>query len=335
MKWIEAAFAVLLIIFSLTVCVSAHSPVLTVGDSGIDDAIHIDDPFKSWAYYGTFADAGSVSYYEFDLESGDRLWFSVFTPQKDAVYPEAVIIGPGIENTGELPDGVVVLENNGYIVVPGESPDMPDYEPFTPAANYQWLKYEYFAEVPGTYYIAMVNEGTGPGSFGLAVGYLEEFTISEWGLIPISIANVRIWEGNSPAFVIGFPLLVVIFGLLYLMRFKKKPVRMNPETILGASGGLLYLAGSAFMLIQALMALYKTGFEASFGVTMIFILIPLILGILILRYMVKPAKYKAIKLLVLGAVGLVVWAGYVIGPILVILSGVMILFDKKGGAKQP
>ena len=335
MKWIEAAFAVLLIIFSLTTCVSAHSPVISGGNGGIDTAVHIDDPLKSWAFYGTFADAGSVSYYEFDLEKGDRLWFSVFTPEKDAVYPEAVIIGPGIESTGELPADVVVLENDGYIVVPGESPDIPDYEPFTPAANYLWLKYEYIAEVPGTYYIAMVNKGTGPGNYGLAVGYLEEFTISEWGLIPISTANVRIWEGNSPVFVVGFPLLVVIFGLLYLVRFKKETVRMNPETILGASGGLLYIGGSVFMLIQALMALYKTGFEATFGVTAIFILIPLILGALILRYMVKPVKHQAIKLLVLGAVGLVVWAGYIIGPILVILSGVMILFEKRGRAKQP
>jgi len=110
---------------------------------------------------------------------------------------------------------------------------------------------------------------------------------------------------------------------------------MDPETILGASGGLLYIGGSVFMLIQALMALYKTGFETTFGVTAIFILIPLILGALILRYMVKPVKHQAIKLLVLGAVGLVVWAGYIIGPILVILSGVMILFEKRGRAKQP
>jgi len=330
-----AALAVILIILSLASCAAAHVPQITGANEGIQNAVHIDDPYKSWAFYGTFQNAGSIAYYQFTLETGDRLWFSVFTPQKDVVSPEAVIIGPGIENTGKLPAGVVVLENDGYIVVSGESPDHPEYEPFTPAANYQRLKYEYIAEAPGTYFIAMVNSGTGAGSYGLAVGYKEEFTLPEWVMIPISIAGIRIWEGNSPAFVIGFPLLIVIFGLLYLMRFKKEPVRMNPETILGASGGLLYLAGSAFMLIQALMALYKTGFEATFGVTAVFILIPLILGALILRFMVKPAKHQAIKLLVLGTVGLVVWAGYVIGSILVILSGVMILFEKKGRAKQP
>ncbi len=335
MKWIEAAFAVLLIIFSLTVCVSAHAPVITVGDEGIDNAVHIDDPLKSWAFYGTFENAGSVSYYEFYLETGDRLWFSVFTPQKDVIYPEVVLIGPGIQSTGELPEGVVVLENNGYIIITGESPDKPDYEPFTPASNYQWLKYEHIAEVPGTYYIAMVNNGTGPGNYGLAVGYLEEFSVSEWGLIPLSIANVRIWEGNSPAFVIGFPLLVVIFGFLYLFRFKKEPVQVKPKTVMGVAGGLAYIAGSVFMLIQALMALYKTGFEASFGVTAIFILIPLILGSLILRYIVKPAKYQGVKLLVLGALGLFVWAEYVIGLILVIFSGLTIFIERMSRAKQP
>jgi hypothetical protein len=335
MNRVEAAFAVILIILSLTACVSGHSPILTGGNEGIENAVHIDDPLKSWALYGTFPDAGSVSYYAFSLEKGDRLWFSVFTPENDAVYPEAVVIGPGIGSGGELSACVFVPENNGYIVIPGKFPDFPDYEPFTPAANYQWLKYEYIADVPGTYYIAMVNNGTGPGNYGLAVGYKEEFTLSEWVLIPLSIANVRIWEGSSPAFVVGFPLFIVWIGLLYLFRFKREPVQINPKTVPGVSGGLLYIAGSVFMLIQGGIALYKTGFQASFGVTAIFILIPLILGFLILRYMVKPIRYQGIKLLLLGALGLVVWAGYVAGPVLVILSGMMILFKRRGRAKQP
>jgi len=330
-----ATLAVILIILSLASCAAAHAPQIPATNEGIQNAVHIDDPLKSWAIYGTFPNAGSVTYYEFTLERGDRLWFSVFTPDIGVVHPEAVIIGPEIKNEGDLPAGIVLLENNGYIVIPGTKPDHPEYEPFTPAANYQWLKYEYIAEVPGTYYIAMVNNGTGPGSYGLAVGYKEEFSLSEWVMIPISIANIRIWEGNSQAFVIGFPLLIVVFGLVYLFRVKKEPVPINLEMLAGSAGGLLYIAGSAFMLIQALMALMKTGFEASFGVTVIFILIPLILGALILRYMIKPARHQAIKLLVLGALGLVVWAGYVVGPVLVILAGLMILFEKKGRAKQP
>ncbi len=335
MNRVEAAFAVILIILSLTACVSGHSPILTGGNEGIENAVLIDDPLKSWALYGTFPDAGSVSYYAFSLEKGDRLWFSVFTPEKEVIYPQAVLIGPGIESTGEVPAGVVLLENNGYIVVPGKFPDVPEYEPFTPSANYQWSKFEYIAEVPGTYYIAMVNKGTGPGNYGLAVGYKEEFTLSEWVLIPLSIANVRIWEGSSPAFVVGFPLFIVWIGLLYLFRFKREPVRINPETLAGGTGGFLYVAGSVFMLIQACIALVKTGFEASFLVTAIFILIPMILGVLILRYMVKPVRYQGIKLLLLGVLGLVVWAGYVAGPVLVILSGLMILFKRRGRAKQP
>jgi hypothetical protein len=135
--------------------------------------------------------------------------------------------------------------------------------------------------------------------------------------------------------VVGFPLFIVWIGLLYFFRFKREPVQINPETVSGVSGGLLYVAGSGFMLIQACIALVKTGFQASFGVTAIFILIPLIFGFLILRYMVKPVRYQGIKLLLLGALGLVVWAGYVAGPVLVIFSGLLILFKRRGRAKQP
>ncbi|RBQ25590.1 MAG: hypothetical protein ALMCE001_01350 [Methanocorpusculum sp. MCE] len=333
-----AALAVILIILSLASCAAAHAPQIPGANEGIQNAVHIDDPLKSRALYGTFPNAGSVAYYQFTLETGDRLWFSVFTPEIGAAYPKAVLIGPGIESSGEIPAGVASLDNEGYLFIPGEVPPLPEYEPFTPAANYQWLEYEYIAEAPGTYFIAMVNSGTGPGSYGLAVGYKEEFTLPEWVMIPISIADIRIWEGNSPAFVIGFPLLIVMFGLVYLFRVKKEPVTITLETVAGSAGGLLYIAGSVFMLIQALMALGKTGFEASFGVTAVFILIPLILGCLVLRYYVKPRKkpvgYLWLKLLILGLLGFVFWAGYVIGPVFVLCAGLAALFDAKNRERK-
>lgn len=331
MKRLEAAFAVILILLSLTAGVSAHSPVLTGENQGIDHAFSVQDPFKSWAFYGTFPDAGSVSYYTFDLQQGDRVWFSVFTPTRDAVYPEAVLIGPGVEDAGELFPGVSVPAGSGYLVIPGTKPDHPEYEPFTPAANYQWMKAEYIAEVPGTYYIAMVNKGTNAGNYGLALGFREEFTLAEWIMIPLSIGNVRVWEGSSQAFVVGFPVFIVLFGMVYLFRFRKEPLPLHPETLAGSAGGLLYLAGSGFMLIQALMALMKTGFAVSFLVTAIFILIPLVMGVLILRYMMRPVKYRGGKLILLGVLGVVVWGGYVVGPVLVICAGLKLLVD---GIKQ-
>lgn len=331
MKRLQAAFVVLLILLSLAAGVSAHSPVLIGENKGIEHALYVQDPFKSWAFYGTFPAAGSVSYYQFDLVKGDRVWFSVFTPELAAVYPEAVIIGPGIENTGELAPGVVVPAENGYIVVPGTKHDNPEYEPFTPAANYQWLKSEYIAEEPGTYYLALVNKGTGAGKYGLALGYREEFTLAEWILIPLSVGSVRLWEGSSPAFVVGFPLIVVLLGMGYLFRVRKEPLPITVETAAGSAGGLLYIAGSLFMLIQAILAMMKTGFAGSSLVTGIFILIPLILGVLILRYAIRPVKYRGVKLLILGGLGLAVWAGYVVGPVLVIAAGLKFLFD---GIKQ-
>ncbi len=70
--------------------------------------------------------------------------------------------------------------------------------------NDQWPKAEYIAEVPGTYYIAIVNEGTGPGNYRHSLGFREEFTPAEWILISLSTGNVRVWEGSSKAFVVGF-----------------------------------------------------------------------------------------------------------------------------------
>jgi hypothetical protein len=59
-------------------------------------------------------------------------------------------------------------------------------------------------------------------------------------------------------------------------------------------------------------------------VTLMFALIPIILGYVILRTLLKKIenlkKTQRVVLVICGALGLVFWAGFLIGPILAILT---------------
>jgi len=45
------------------------------------------------------------------------------------------------------------------------------------------------------------------GKYGIAIGYKEEFTLSEWLLIPIDVINIHQWEGQSLILIL-MPLLL-------------------------------------------------------------------------------------------------------------------------------
>lgn len=82
MKGGEAALSVLIIIFSLTACVSGHVPEIKGGNEGIENAVYLDDPFKSWAFYGTFEIPDRFHTMNFTLKKGKGYGFQYLHPKK-------------------------------------------------------------------------------------------------------------------------------------------------------------------------------------------------------------------------------------------------------------
>lgn len=332
-------FAVMMISVLAALPVQAHVPVIAGTEEGPGNAVYISDPTKSWAFYSSFDEADSVIYYRFNLDEGDRLWVSVFTPGRNGVFPGVVISGRGIDgNTGELPAGVEIEKDAGYISVGGVYPEKPGYEPFTPSANYRWLEYEYIAGKPGDYYVALVNSGTSGGSVGLAIGYREEFSPAEWLLIPASKMRIAIWEGYDPAFIILFPVFVVMAGLLWFHYSGPANILKRPASLSGISGGLLYIAGGLFTTVQAVYAISGAGASSSAVATAVLTAVPILLGILALRISLKACASEDLRsgilMIASGITGFVFWAGYIIGPVLCIVSGALMIFygQKTGGS---
>jgi len=324
---------VLLVLLCVT-GVQAHVPLIGGNNEALETATYIDDPLKSWAIYGELREGGVVNYYRFDMEQGQRLRLMLFTPEEDLFTPSLVIMGPTIEPQGTVPDIVTVPQGAGALVVKGKRPDRASYEPFTPASQFELVDIDMNVRAPGTYYVA-VYELLHGGPYGLALGYREEFRLVEWIRVPIEVIRIHQWEGQSVGFILApvLALLAIGFGLLFWQLKKGAPVPQNTFRWIGSFVSFLYLGSGTIMFTQMAIALSRTTLTSAVIVTIIFALLPLIAGIITLRVATsvrdKVEMRARVTMAILGIVGLFIWAGLVIGPLMAILASLVPAHYKK------
>lgn len=218
------------------------------------------------------------------------------------------------------------------MVIEGSEPGKPTYEPFTPQPIYEVAHFNVTVPEDGDYYIAVY--GPGGGGYGLAPGFLEQFTLSEWLLIPISVISIYLWSGQSIFEVLTPFLFIVIAGLALLIFYQKKLRKQwDYREWIVLFSGLLYLGGAAVTITQAIHTLLLTGYSSGVLLTLIFIVIPSILGIVIIREGLRLKQEKrsvpltGLIILIAGVLGLLMWAGLIIGPVLAIFGGTLVIIQ--------
>jgi hypothetical protein len=324
---------VLVVLFYSITPVTAHAPLGAGSNEQLSNATKIAQPEKSYVIYNELHEGNEAQYYRFTMENGQVLSGSLQVPGPDSMVPSIVIIGPGITTSGEVPQFVEIPPGSGAKVIPGSKPGKPSFEPFTPQQIYEVARFNEPITVPGDYYIAIYgNEG---GKYSLAPGSLEQFTVAEWLTIPYSVIGIHVWEGQSATGVIAPFFIVVIGGIaLLFLRQKKTGVFYSVPAWVGFAAGLFYIGGAAVTTLQLIHAVVQTGYVPQILVTLIFISAPFILGILLLKISSElsgpgtiPSR-KAIELIILGFLGLLFWAGFIAGPLLAIISGIIVLLKR-------
>jgi hypothetical protein len=327
-RWLIILVTLILILIILVPISSAHVPVESGENDSLKSALHIDDPLKSWAIYDELDCLCAVRYYKFDLKSGDRLRVSIFTPEEKVFAPSLAVMIPGSKFNQSLPYFVEVPNGYGTVLIPGSRPDKPGYEPFTPSSYYNIVDFDEIVNTTGTYYLAVFGIEAN-GKFGIAVGYSESFTLEEWVFIPFDVVDIHLWEGQN-IWVIFAPLIIVLaFGkiLLFWRMFKLK---RSPKTIngyIGSFSALIYIGTSAMLLYQMVYSLSKGPDGAGGAVgTFLFMLIPILLGVLVLKHYLKDEElkfYDRMKIMIYGVIGIFTWAGFLVGPMLLIISSLL------------
>jgi hypothetical protein len=309
---------------------SAHSPTFPGNNTSLTNSTLVQDPSKSWAIY-THLEESTVQYYALDLKAGDRLYLNLIVPTHEegsGFLPTMAILGPFPDRNGSLPSSVQIPPGYGWKEINSTFPDQATYEAFSPSAFLNLAVFDENVASDGRYYVAVFQEpGLQPlhGDYGLAVGYVESFTISEFILIPISLLNVYQWEGQSLFQVFAPVAAVFLIGVigLYLWR-KEELAQMEWAHRLTLFSGLLFLGTATNTMIQMLIAISQTGLVLEVSVTLLFIVAPLLLGWLCLRNALggrsSLTRRRRIEMFFIGLIGLFVWGGFIIGPIVGMLS---------------
>ncbi len=323
-------FSLLLLFIILLLLVngaSAHAPLSGEADNeSLDKALVLTDPLKSWVIYKELHTAGEANYYTFELQKNAHLTANLLIPvsEKNTFLPGLIIMGPGVPNNGTAPSYVQIPNGTHVMVIEGKMPDKASYEPFTPAASYFLVDIEMNVTETGTYYLAVYDSSSG-GKYSLAIGYKEEFTVSEWLLIPFNLMSIHLWEGQNIVFLFAPLILTILIGIILIVWKRKKVFSYYPAWT-GIPAGLLYLGSGLTTLTQMFYAL-SIAPDTMAIITLIFALIPIILGYVILRILLKNmeklSKRQRITLVICGALGLAFWAGFIIGPVLGIITAIL------------
>lgn len=310
--------------------VFAHSPLSSGDNESLDTATFIPDPNKSWAIYANLHEGGEAQYYRFETSKGQRIYVMLLKStavEEDDFLPGLVLMGPDISNEGAVPAYVEVPEGAGSMVVEGAQPSEATYEPFSPSSFYSLAKVDIEAPASGAYYVAVYEPSRG-GHYSIAIGEREEYTLSEWLLIPINLISVYQWEGQSLA-VIFAPLgITVVIGLV-LMVWRQRNGKITSTLFLwtGALSALLFLGTGAMTIFQMILALTKTSLVPEAGITIVFALMPILLGIGALRVVLKSGSKVDIRkrayLVIIGILALFAWAGLLVGPALAVIASVL------------
>lgn len=313
---------------------SAHSPITEdFGNDSLSNALIVENPKKSWAYYQEIGVKGSGKYFRMELDSGDRLYADVFIPAaqyppkkgEPAFLPGLIVVGPKDslpEENATFPQYLEKPNGTAFLRVDGNMPESPEYEPFTPSAYYHVAKININVRLKGEYFL-IVHSNTTRGSVGLAIGYEESFAL-EWVSVPFNIISVHLWEGQNIALVTA-PLLATLLIGMVAIRIIQKTVFDRIQSSAAALSGLLFIGGSAVSFVQMCIALsYSPRLTHTVWLTVLLACIPLLFGMIIIYTTVTNIRGFSIKqsvlFIVFGILGIIVWGGVLFGPVLAFVA---------------
>jgi hypothetical protein len=327
--WFISALVALLAL--VPVAAWAHSPQYPEGNHSLESAYQIKYAAKSWAIYTALEHTDKGDYYKFTVSEGDKIQISLITPDKPSssgFMPSFALLVPGSTQNDNVPAYLEVPAGYGAIVVAGSDPEKAAYEPFSPGWFYELANLTMNAPTDGTYYVVVFDENHKTGNYGLAVGYIEEFTPLEWVMIPYNVHLTYAWEGqNQVVTLLPIILVLIIGGAVLYWRNRKGMAPKGVSKWLAAFAGLMFLGSALSTTYQMFLAFRITGATREAVFTSVFIAISIVLAIVALFYAVrrKPVitPWRRVALVAIGLIGLFLWSGLYLGPALIILAGLI------------
>jgi hypothetical protein len=291
--------------------------------------MHISDPGKSWAVYGTL-DRDIVHYYSFDLEEGERIYLSLFKTadlKERDFLPALLLLGPGLNGSALPPEKMALppqASSLKMLAAESKYAAAAEYEPFGPSSFREVAEINLSAPKSARYYAAVydnsIGTGNAAGHYGLTVGYREEFGFLERIATPVRLISVYLWEGQSLAVILIPYLVAEILALLLFWRSARK----TSYYLAGSLAGFLFLASSASVLTQMVFNLTRAPFGPEVYITLAIAVLHALLGVVTIRLARGEAGLlQRVLLAVIGTIALLAGSGLIMGPILALASSLL------------
>lgn len=330
-RYSRVCLFLLVSLYFLFVPVFAHVPTFGGEGKNLNTAVPVENPEISRVLYGQL-NVSESRYYTFDINEGERIVLGLTIPVKEGdqgFVPDLILMGPGLENEGKIPENMEIPQGYGARVFEGKLPESATYEGFTPSNFYSVVDQDLKAPETGKYYV-VVNSPEKEGNYGIVIGYGESFSLEEWLSIPLNQIKIYQWQGQSLPFIFA-PLGFTLLAGSYLIYLKRKNLNFSPGLISGFFAGLFFIGTGLSFIFQMLISLSKTSFSPGVTITLILAFINIGLGVTALILSLKGEKKnssnmvrnnsagftkKRLYFFGLGVVALFFWAGWFIGPIL-------------------
>lgn len=321
----------LTILFTLALIIPstvAHVPISAQDGETLETAFFIEEPTKSWVIYSELHGDGHPQYFAFEMEAGTRIRMLLSIPvtaDPSSFTPSIALMGPGITNSSSIPGDLEIPESSGVMIIESDA-TTPAYEGFTPTSFYSLIDIDMQAPATGEYYFA-VYEPEDEGSFSVALGYVETFTLSEWLLVPLNVMTIHQWNGQSMLSILAPMIATFVIGMVFLLKRKNELQELeNGVSWIGAVGALLFFGSGITIFYQiVLAALFAVDLQVI--ISILFGILPILLGVFTIRIVLtenwQRTRSKQIRLLLLGIIAPFLWAGLLIGPVFVMSSAIL------------
>ena len=282
---------------------------------------------------------GGIRYYSIDLQANETVRIRLYRNTASfttGIPPSLAIIGPELAPRGFAPAFLEKPDGMQAQVWQGVHTPFVEFHPVESVARSPLVDANFTPPTKARYHIAIFDEDDG-GAFALQIG---EFPIVSWrsfAFTPREATELREWEGQSFAHTTLPALLGGLAGAAIVILFiRSRPEGRLPSTVAFSFGAsVLIFASSVSYTHQAIH--HRTLGLATIAPTIALATagyaVAAILAWNASRIRTRPTKTQRTIPAVLGVVGLLLWSGFLWGPIAAILGG---LFpDEEAPSRAP
>ncbi|MGM0717359.1 MAG: hypothetical protein ACQET5_09315, partial [Halobacteriota archaeon] len=140
--------------------------------------------------------------------------------------------------------------------------------------------------------------------------------------IPFDLFRTHLWEGQHPLLVFGPFFLTILVGIGVVRRRWHSEWGGIRLRIALTGAGLLAIGTAVNTAVQMSIALAQTGLTLAALLTTVFVIIPVVGGSWVVGLGLQPdyrlTSRRRVGLAITGTLVLLTWAGFIIGPVILI-----------------